>query len=155
MKNTTTKLAIYLTSITLGMVFILTGISWLRLLGCAITLSGLLFSSHISSRPFMVRLASYIGLFISLVGVVWQFIQAVQHGLVLPRVPPHWWFVAFILAMWLSLVVREFWQGQHPLHSWTVRRLKSMPPDEREKYLARLDQATRDYLRKEVETNVA
>jgi hypothetical protein len=155
MKNTTTKLAIYVTSITLGMVLILTGISWLCLLGCAITLSGLLFSGHISSRPFRVRLVSYIGLPISLFGGVWQFIQAERHGLVWFRVPPHWTFVAFILAVWLSLIVGEFWQWQQPLHGWTVRRLKRLSPDEREKYLARLDEATRDSFRKEIETHAA
>jgi hypothetical protein len=154
MKNTTTRLAIYLTSITLGMVLILTGISWLCLLGCAITLSGLLFSGNVSSRPFHVRLISYLGLPISLFGGVWQFIQAEQSGHVWFRVPPHWWFVAFILAVWLPLVVGEFWQWQR-LHGWTVRRLKRLSPDEREKYLARLDQATRDSLRKEVETHAA
>ena len=137
------------------MVLILTSISWLCLLGCAITLSGLLFSGHISSRPFRMRLATYIGLPISLFGSIWQFIQADHHGLVWFRVPRHWTFVAFILAVWLSLIVGEFWHWQQPLHGWTVRRLKRLSPDEREKYLARLDEATRDSFRKEIETHAA
>ena len=111
MKNSTIKLVFYLTSITLGMVLILIGISWLCLLGCAITLSALILSGNLRIHPFRARLVSYLGLVISITGGVWQFVQAERHGFVLLRVPPHWWFVVFIMMVWLSLFVREFRPG--------------------------------------------
>ena len=111
-KSSTIKLVLYLTSITLGMVLILIGISWLCLLGCAITLSALLFSGNLRIHPFRVRLVSYLGLVISLFGGVWQFVQAERYGFVFLRVPPHWWFVVFIIVAWLSLFVRELRPGR-------------------------------------------
>ena len=89
---------------------ILSGISWLCLFGCAITLSAQFFSGVLQSRQFRVRLVLYIGLPISLFGGVWQLIQAARYGHVWFRVPPHWSFVVFVLAVWLSVIVREFWQ---------------------------------------------
>jgi hypothetical protein len=153
------KLAIYLTGITLGMAFILTGISWLCLLGCAITLSALKFFGHFSRVNAFTALLGHVGLFISLVGGIWQFLAALRHGLVWLRVPPPWWFVAFVLVAWFALLLREFWQGssqnlswQAALRRWTVRRLSNMPRDKRERFLAQFDQATQESYRKECET---
>lgn len=155
MKTTSIKLAIYLISLTLGMALILSGISWLGLFGAAIVLSAILFASHLSFRRPASAWFAYIGLFVSLLGGVKQFAESLRHGPLFMRVPPHWTFDAFIVAVWLSAVMGECWQWQQPLHGWTVRHLKRLSPDEREKYLARLDEATRDSLRKEVETNAA
>ena len=154
------KSAIYLAFITLGLVLILTGISWLCLLGCAVTLSALIFSGHRSRGNAFTALFGCVGLFISLVGGIWQFIAALRHGLVWLRVPPHWPFVALVLAAWFSVLLREFWQGssqnlrwQTALRSWTVRRLKNMPQDKREKFLAQFDQKTQESYRKACETD--
>jgi len=99
--------------VTLGMALVLTGISWLCLFGCAIVLSGLIFSGRlVCGRAFRVFFA-YAGLFFSLVFGVLQFIQAEQHGLVWLRVPPHWAFVVFTVAVWLSAVVGGVRAGRH------------------------------------------
>ena len=158
MKTTTTKLATYLLSVTIGMALIVSGISWLSLFGCATVLSALFFSRHFSIRHPFTRWLGYIGLFASFVGGISQFIQAERYGHVLLRVPPHLSFVAFIVAVWLAAVIAEFWRGsgwQASLHSWTIRRLRAMSPEKREKFLAQFDQRTQETYRKEIQTHAA
>ena len=158
MKTTTTKLATYLVCVTVGMALIVSGISWLSLFGCAIVLSALFFSRRLSIRRPFTRWLGYIGLFASFFGGISQFIQTERYGHILLRVPPHWSFVVFIAAVWLSLIVAEFWQGsgwQASLHGWTIRRLRAMSPEKREKFLAQFDQKTQETYRKEIQTHAA
>jgi hypothetical protein len=150
MKNSSARLAVCVTLLTLGAAFILSGIGWLCIFGGTVVVS----SRFFSHRPSSIRL-NYIALFVSLVCGIWIFIDVFRHGHVFMRIPLHWGFIAFWLALWLLTVIGECLQWQHPLHGLMIRRLKSMSPDEREKHLARLDQKTRDSLRKEVETNAA
>jgi len=140
------------------MALVVCGISWLSLFGCAIVLSAVFFSRHLSIRHPFTRWFGYVGLFASFAGGLSQFIQAERNGHVLLRVPPHWSFVAFIVAVWLATVFAEFWKGsgwQASLHAWTIRRLKAMSPEKREKFLAQFDQKTQEAYRKEIQAHAA
>ena len=154
------KSAVYLTSIAFGLLLMLTGVSWLCLLGCAVILSALMFSGQFSSVNVFTAVLGYAGLFVALVGGVWQFITALRQGFIWLRVPPPWPFVAFVLVAWFSLILREFWQGssqnltwQTALRRWMVQRLKNMPRERREKFLAQFDQKTRQSYHQECEAD--
>jgi len=140
------------------MALILSGVSWLCLFGCAITLSALLFSGRLIGSGVFTVAFGYVGLSISLIGSVAQFIQAERYGHVWLRVPAHGSFIVFIVVVWLGLIIGEFWRGlggQASLHGWTIRRLKAMSPEKRDKFLAQFDQKTQETYRKEIQTHAA
>jgi xanthine/uracil permease len=133
------------------------GIMWLLLFGCAVTLSVVLISGQLAARhPRLVPLA-YVGLCFSVLATFWQLIPAVQQGVVWQRVTPLWWWVAFIFINWLAFVVGELWRArgqplrwQASLRAWSIRRLRAMAPEKRERFLAHFAPDIRDSYRKEV-----
>ena len=96
-------------SLTLGIAFILAGISWLQEFGCAVACASLQFSGCFAAAPLNARRSnSFVGRLGVLVGTgggIWQLSQMLAVGHVWTRVAPPEYFVVFILIIWLGAVV--------------------------------------------------
>ena len=108
--------AAYLTLVTLGFGLVLMGVSWLCEFGCTLVLCALLFVGRAPFQGHFTSLIAYLGLFVSFGGGVYQLITAHQNGHLWFRVPPPWWFVVFISAVWVVSLVKEFSSSHPPRH---------------------------------------
>jgi len=103
---------VYLSGITLGLAFMITGVLWLVQLGCAVVISAQLwFGRFTGPGGFTKRIGYCIALF-ALTTSGWFFSMAYRGGNVWQRTPPPWWWVGFIFLVWASGLFTELRRKQ-------------------------------------------
>jgi len=100
-------MVIYLTAVTLGVALMLTGISWLTQLGCAVILSVQIITGRFSGgQVFMTAVGCSIVL-LALVSGIWQFKMALRFNHLWLGFPPPWWWAVFLLTGWIGVMISE------------------------------------------------